>query len=162
MAVVDYFLKLDGIAGESTDSKHKDEIDVESWSWGESQAGTAGHGTGIGAGKVKPQDFNFVKKIDKSSPVLFLRCADGTHIKSAVLTARKAGGEQQEYLTITMSDCLVSSYQVGGSAHSDVVPTDQVSINFAKFEVSYKAQDAKGALGAAVKHGYDFSKNAKV
>jgi len=162
MAVVDYFLKIEGIAGESGDSKHKDEIDVESWSWGETQGGTAGHGGGSGAGKVQPQDFNFVKKLDKASPVLFLRCADGTHLKTAVLTARKAGGEQQEYYTITMSDCLISSYQVGGSAHSDVVPTDQVSINFAKLEISYKTQDAKGTLGAAIKHGYDFSKNAKV
>ena len=32
MAAVDYFLKLDGIPGESTDSKHKNEIDVTDWS----------------------------------------------------------------------------------------------------------------------------------
>ena len=36
MAAFDYFLKLDGIPGESTDAKHKGEIDVLSWSWGES------------------------------------------------------------------------------------------------------------------------------
>jgi len=34
MAAVDYFIKFDGIKGESADAKHKDEIDVESWSWG--------------------------------------------------------------------------------------------------------------------------------
>lgn len=32
MAQVDYFLKIDGIEGESTDAKHKNEIDVVSWS----------------------------------------------------------------------------------------------------------------------------------
>ena len=37
MAAFDYFLKLDGIPGESIDAKHKGEIDVLSWSWGESQ-----------------------------------------------------------------------------------------------------------------------------
>ena len=31
---VDMFLKIDGIKGESKDSKHKDEIDVLAWSWG--------------------------------------------------------------------------------------------------------------------------------
>ena len=36
---VDYFLKIDGIDGESNDSKHKGSIDVESWSWGETQTG---------------------------------------------------------------------------------------------------------------------------
>ena len=35
MAAFDYFLKLDGIPGESTDAKHKGEIVVESFSWGE-------------------------------------------------------------------------------------------------------------------------------
>jgi type VI secretion system secreted protein Hcp len=162
MAAVDYFLKIEGVKGESGDSKHKEEIDVESWSWGETQAGTAGHGSGSGAGKVKVQDFNFVKKVDKASPVLFLACANGTHYKSAILTARKAGKEQQEYLTITMSDILITSFQVGGSGHSDVVPTDQISINFAKLEFQYKEQKSDGTLGAAVKHGYDFFKNVVV
>ena len=162
MAQVDYFLKIDGVDAESNDQKHKGEIELESFSWGESQSGTSGRGGGAGAGKVQPQDFSFVKRLDKASPVLLIGCATGQHFKSAVLTARKAGGGQQDYLKITMEDVLISSYQVGGSAHSDVVPTDQVSINFAKLEVSYKAQDAKGVLGAAIKHGYDFSKNAKV
>ena len=38
MAAADYFIKFDGINGESVDAKHKDEIDVESWSWGETHA----------------------------------------------------------------------------------------------------------------------------
>src|SRR5215472_15946713 len=99
MAVVDYFLKLDGIDGESSDAKHKNEIDVESWSWGQSQSGTSGHGTGGGgAGKVNMQDFHFVMKVNQASPKLMLACASGQHIKSGTLTCRKAGGEQQEYL----------------------------------------------------------------
>ncbi len=40
MAAVDFFLKIDGIDGESADSKHKGDIDLASWSWGEAQAGT--------------------------------------------------------------------------------------------------------------------------
>ena len=72
MAQVDYFLKIEGVDGESTDDKHKGEIELESFSWGETQRGTAGHGGGSGAGKVMPQDFNFVKKVDKASPVLLM------------------------------------------------------------------------------------------
>ena len=37
MAAIDYFLKLDGITGESADSKHKGEIEVLSFSFGETQ-----------------------------------------------------------------------------------------------------------------------------
>ena len=50
MAAVNYFLKLDGIDGESTDRFHANQIEVLSWSWGESNAGNVAHGGGgIGA-----------------------------------------------------------------------------------------------------------------
>jgi type VI secretion system secreted protein Hcp len=162
MAAVDYFLKLDGIEGESTDAKHKNEIDVESWSWGESQAGTHAGGGGGGAGKVSMQDFHFVMKVNKSTPKLMLACASGQHIKTGVLTCRKAGGEQQEFLQIKLSDLLVSSYQSGGSAGSSVVPTDQCSLNYSKIEFEYKEQKPDGTLGSPVKAGWNVKENKKV
>ena len=162
MAAVDYFLKIEGIPGESTDAKHKAEIDVESWSWGETNAGTHVGGGGGGAGKVIMQDFHFVMKVNKASPKLFLACASGQHIPKAVLVCRKAGTEQQEFLTITMTDLLVSSYQTGGSAGSSVVPTDQISLNFSKIEWEYKEQKPDGSLGGGVKAGWDQKANKKV
>ncbi|MCU1274512.1 MAG: hypothetical protein JWO48_1943 [Bryobacterales bacterium] len=158
---VDYFLKLDGIEGESHDSKHKNEIEVQSWSWGESQTGTHSAGGGGGAGKVNMQDFHFVMTVNKATPKLVLACATGEHIKKAVLTCRKAGKEQQEFLIYTFSDLLVSSYQTGGSSSSDV-PTDQISLNYAKMELEYKEQKADGSLGGAIKAGYDLKLNTKV
>jgi len=115
MALVDYFLKIDGISGESTDDKHRGEIEVASFSWGVTQTSTRATG-GAGAGKATFQDFHFTKLSDKASPTLFQKCATGAHIKHAVLTARKAGENQQEFLKITLSDLLVSSYQSGGTA----------------------------------------------
>jgi len=162
VAQVDYFLKIPGVDGESMDDKHKGEIEVESFSWGETQAGTSGHGAGAGAGKVVPQDFHFVKKLDKGSARLFIACATGEHFKTATLTGRKAGGGQQEYLKVTMEDVLVSSYQTGGSKEGGVVPTDQVSLNIGKLEFSYKEQKPDGSLGGEVKHKYDFGANKKV
>ncbi len=162
MAAVDYFLKIDGIEGESQDSKHKADIDVESWSWGESQSGSHSGGGGGGAGKVSMQDFHFVMKVNKSSPKLLLACANGEHIKKATLVCRKAGKEQQEFLKITFSDLLVSSYQTGGSGHGDILPTDQISLNFAKIEYEYKEQKPDGTLGGAVKAGYDLKANKAV
>lgn len=155
MAAVDYFLKLDGIKGESHDTKHKDEIDLESWSWGESQSGTHSGGGGGGAGKVSMQDFQFVMKINKASPKLLKACATGEHIKSGILTCRKAGKEQQEFLKITLSDVLVSSFQTGGSGSGSIVPVDQIALNYAKIEYEYKEQKADGTLDGAIKAGYD-------
>lgn len=162
MAQVDYFLKLDGIKGESRDDKHKDEIQLESWSWGETNAGSGHSGGGHGAGKVSMQDFHFVMHMNKATPELMLACADGKHLKDAILTCRKAGGGQNDFFSVKMSDVLVSSYQTGGSAHGDVLPVDQVSLAFTKIEFEYKPQDAKGATGSPVKTGYDLSKNKKV
>ena len=154
MAVVDYFIKFDGIKGESTDAKHKDEIDVESWSWGETNAGAAGRSGGAGAGKVQMQDFHFVMRLNRASTELAKACATGEHIKEAILTARKAGKDQQEYLTFKFYDILVSSYQTGGSEGSDV-PTDSVSLNYAKIEFAYKAQKPDGTLGTSLFFKYD-------
>lgn len=158
---VDYFLKIDGIEGESSDGKHKSEIDVESWSWGASQSGAGSFGGGGGAGKVSMQDFSFSMKVNKASPKLMLACATGDHIKQATLTCRKAGGDQQEYMKVVMSDILVSSYQAGGSVGS-VIPMDQISLNFSKIEFEYKPQKADGSLDSPVKTGWDLKKNQKV
>jgi type VI secretion system secreted protein Hcp len=162
MAAVDYFLKVDGIDGESGDDKHKGEIELESWSWGETQSGSHAGGGGGGAGKVSMQDFHFVMRVNKASPKLMQACATGEHIPKAVLTCRKAGKEQQEYLTWTFSDLLVSSYQTGGSGSSDVLPMDQISLNFAKVQVEYKEQKADGTLGGGIKGGYDLKANKAV
>lgn len=158
MASVDYFLKIDGIPGESADSKHKNEIDLLSWSWGEANSGSHAAGGGGGAGKVAMQDFNFTMTINKASPKLFLACATGQHIKEALLTCRKAGKEQQEYLKIKFSDLLISNYQTGGSG-GDVVPVDQISFNFAKIETSYAPQKADGKLDSPVVHNYSVKTN---
>ena len=159
MAVVDYFLKMDGIQGESQDKTHKNEIELESWSWGETQSGTASRGGGMGAGKVSMQDFHFVMKVNKSSPKLMLACAQGEHIKNAILTCRKAGKEQQEYLKWTFTDLLVSSFQTGGAGAGDVLPMDQISFNFAKIECEYKEQKPDGTLGGTIKAYYDMKQN---
>lgn len=155
MAAVDYFLKIDGIEGESMDAKHKGEIQIESFSFGANQGGTMAYGGGGGAGKVTFQDFHFVKKMDKASPKLFLACSRGDHIKSAILVCRKAGKEQQEFLKWTFSDLLISSYQTSGSGAGDVLPMDQISFNFSKVEVEYKEQKPDGTLGGTIKAHYD-------
>jgi type VI secretion system secreted protein Hcp len=74
-------------------------------------------------------------------------CATGVHIKKAVLTCRKAGKQQQEYLTIVLSDFLVSSYQTGASNHDGVVPVDQISLNFSSVVFVYREQKPDGTLG---------------
>lgn len=159
-AAVDMFLKIEGVDGESKDSKHKGEIDIESWSWGATQSGAASGGGG-GAGKVSFQDFHFTKSIDKSSPKLLESLATGTHLKEAKLVLRSPGGSQTEYLVITFSDVMVTSYSTGGSSGDDR-PMEEVSLNFAKISMSYVEDDGSGRAGASVSFGWDIKANKKV
>jgi type VI secretion system secreted protein Hcp len=160
MAVADYFLKLDGIPGESQDSKHKGEIQLESWSWGATNRGSAGKSGGMGSGKADVQDIVFTKLIDKAGPKLFQACCSGEPIKTAVLVARKAGKDQQEYLKITLTDSIVSSHTIHGAAGADVHPTEQFSLNFTKIKYEYKEQKADGTLGGTTPGGWDIAQNS--
>lgn len=153
MAVVDYFLKIDGIAGESPDAKHKGEIELESFSWGETQQ-LSPAGSGGAAGKVHVQDFHVEMKFNKASPLLLLAAASGQHLKSAVLTARRAGKAGLEFLVYKLSDLLVSSYETAGST-DEPAPIDQISFNFGRIEVEYRPQNANGTAGTKVSAGWD-------
>jgi type VI secretion system secreted protein Hcp len=161
MAAVDYFLKVDGVEGDSPDSKHKNEIEIESWSLGATNTADVGT-TGLGSGKVSFHDFNFVMKVNKASPKLMLACASGEHIKKVVLTCRKAGKDQQEFLKYVFSDCMVSSFHQGGSAQGSIVPQDQISIAFSKIENEFKGQKPDGSLDGAVSAGWHLKQNVKV
>jgi len=158
---VDMFLKLDGIKGESKDHKHKDEIHIESFSWGLSQTGAHGAGGGGGAGKVSVHDISVTKFLDKASASLALAVCDGKHIKSGLITVRKAGENPVEYLKIKLSDILISGYQTAG--HGSDLLTENVTINFGKFEIEYQEQGADGkAAGGPDTMGWDVKANKKV
>ena len=156
---VDMFLKIDTVDGESRDSKHSKEIDVLAWSWGMSNSGSAHVGGGAGAGKVNVQDLSVTKYVDSSSPKLMKACADGSHFDEATLTVRKAGGNPVEYIKVKMTEVFVTSVSTGGSGGEDRL-TENVSLNFAKVNVDYTPQDAKGAAGTAIPFGWNIAENA--
>ena len=160
---VDMFLKIDGIPGESTDASHSDEIDVLSYNWGESQPPTAGGAGGGGAGgRVAVQDFHFAMRVNKASPKLFLACASGAHMRSAILTVRRSGGNPVEFLKWTLTDVTVGSYQTASNVPTGEQPLDQVSLRFAKIETEYRAVRPDGSLDAPIKAGWDVQANRPV
>ncbi|WP_394755094.1 Hcp family type VI secretion system effector [Rhodoferax sp.] len=158
---VDFFLKIEGIPGESKDSKHAGEIDVLAFSWGLSQTGIGHSGGGGGAGKANFQDLSFTHHVDASSTALMYHCASGKHIPSATLVARKAGEKPLEYLKIKLTDILVTSVSTGGSGGEER-QTANVTLNFSQVVVDYTEQKADGSGAAAKNFGWSVLKNAKV
>src|SRR5262245_8716754 len=159
---VNFHIDIQGpkVKGESPVKGFEDQIQVLAWSWGMSQTGTTHHGTGGGAGKVNVQDLSFTHYADKSSPNLMQACCSGKHFDDATLTMIKAGGEQLPYYTVKMVDVIITSVS-GGSSSGEDQQTENVTLNFASFEVTYQAQDNKGAKkGGAVTVKYDIAKNS--
>ncbi len=160
----DAFLKLDGVSGESTDSVHSGEIELLSFSWGAANPTSAGFGTGSGTGKVSVHDFSVVKRSDVASPTLFLKCCNGTHIPSAVVTLRKAAGDSPvEYLVYTFTNVFVSSIQWSGSGGgADDSPMESASFSFETCQIQYTPQQDTGSGGTAVTAGWNVGTNTKM
>ena len=107
--MIDMFLKVDGIDGESVDRAHKNEIDVLAYSLGFSNSGTTHVGDGGGIGKVNAQDLAVTVYYSKASIKLFTAVCKGNHIPTVTLTLRRAGTVPVEFLVIKMEEVLVSS-----------------------------------------------------
>lgn len=157
----DMFLKLDGIDGESQDSKHKNEIQLQGFSFGAVQPGSASLSGGAGVGKVQIHDLSISKFVDKASVKLFQYCCNGKHVATATITSRKAGGTQQEYLKVYLKEVLITNVQFTGS-ESHALPMESISLTFSSIKMEYHPQDEKGQAGGAIIGGWDNVKNEQI
>ena len=145
----DCFLKIEGVLGESVDSKHKDWIEILSYSH-----------------SVKPMAvpdsffdvFTVVKILDKASPKLALYCCNGTHLKEVLLELCDPNRASYNIMQYKMSDVIVSGVQIRESPLTRVIresptsamirespyeclPLEEVGFNFRKIEWTYTAPD---------------------
>ena len=157
----DHFLKIDGIDDKSADDRHQGEIELDSCSFGGAQSATFQGGGGTRTGKFSVQEFNFTAKIRKASTRFFEACATGKHLPSATMTGRRAGRDLQEYLKITLTNVLISSYQQSGANGTDV-PTDQVSLSYTKIQIEYREMKQDGSFGGPVTGGFDVKASSRV
>jgi type VI secretion system secreted protein Hcp len=144
----DMFLLVKGakhglIKGESQDQQHKGEIEVLSWSWG--MQGRASLGGGAATGKAVMHDLKITKKIDSASTALMLALRSNEQIQKAVLTLRKAGKSQLEYLKITIENGRVMSLTIdAGDDQGSPDAVERVTFSFNKIEIEYVPQGKDG------------------
>ena len=158
----DYYLKIAGISGESTDRMFtgKNTIELSSWGWRREQSlahrlgdfrGRGGAGGAHRAAVLGPH----VESL--KLPVRLLR--EGETTKTATLTAREAGGGQKKFCTITLEEVFITSYSTGGSL-GDIRPFDHFSLAFGKITIDYLQQDKeKGTTTSAGKKSWDLRTN---
>lgn len=151
-------IKFDGIDGESTNKDHKGEVEVLTWNWGASLDAAAA-GSGRATGKARLHEFRFVHRYDKASPALFQRVVEGRRLKEVVVTARKSGEGQKEFLKVTFKDVVVSSVnQTGDLAEL----TEEVTLQPASISIDYRPQDAKGGVGTSVTAEWSARSGSKI
>jgi type VI secretion system secreted protein Hcp len=158
---VDMFVKMTGrkqgvMKGESEDGKHKGEIDIESFHWGVVQGFTA---QGQATGKRQPGKFKFVMRSQSATPLILSACSCNESLSEVVITCRKAGGHQQEYIKWTLTNASVAEVETGFLIPGQIMPYDQVSLVFQKIQLEYKPQTSTGTLGAGIIFMDDVSMN---
>ncbi len=148
-AALDFFLKIPGAPGESSDSKHKNEIDVLSWAWGVSNNG---------AGSVF-EPFTWEQQMDASFVPLFLGLVNDTPFASAQLSVRKSGRELTEFFRMTLTDVHVAS--LTSQSGADTITVD-AAVRYGGIAMHYCTQKADGTLGACYDGGFTLGGNHAV
>ena len=157
----DSYLQIDGLKGESTDSAHKDWIEMLSFSHSISQSesvteNSAGGGT---TGRVKHEDFVITKYLDLASPKLYEICSSGKHIpKVTVELMRASGGSRVKYMTIEMDQVVISKVALSGAVGDDH-PTEAVSFHYGVIKWTYTQIQADGSTGGNVSGGWNVLEN---
>jgi type VI secretion system secreted protein Hcp len=143
-----------GLTGEGTPNG-PGTIEVDSWSWGASNQSTIGSGAGAGSGKVSMSSFNIMKRVDSTSPALFLACSQGTHFTTVTLTVSppSSGTTPGDGFQVVLSNAFVSKYSVSSGGD---YPTESVTLNFTKIEYKYSTSD-----GRLLRGGWDIKQNKK-
>src|SRR5262245_13705646 len=166
----DMFLMVKGAKhgvskGESQDTQHKDEIEVLSWAWG--MQGKASLGGGVATGKAAMHDLKITKRVDSASTALMLALRTNEPITKAVLTLRKAGKSQLEYMKVTIEQGRVMSLTIDGGDRNSLGATsnggsapgelERVTFSFNKISVEYVPQGKDGLPQGGMKFEDEWS-----
>lgn len=159
--MIDAYLQIDGIKGESMDDKHRDWIECLDVHFGIDQprspvASTAGGHT---SARAEFDDIVVSKLADLSTPLLLQHCAMGKTIPKAKFEFFRAdgNGERVKYFEMVLDNVLIGSIKPG------LTPTggmkEHLQLKFAKVTWKYTQQKISGGAGGSTTGGWDLSTN---
>ena len=146
-AATAYFLKLDGIPGESADKQHKEWIELQSWSFGVTAESSWTKGGGASVGKPNPGPFAMTATLSKVSPTLYSYIAQGKPIPTATLAVtRSTGGSAAvDYYTVKLEGVYLTSAKTAGATADAGLPSESFTMVYKTVTWSYSSLDSKGA-----------------
>ena len=146
-ATFECFLELQGVQGESTAEGHTNDITIESIAFEISNSPT-----GVSQGS----DVVLTKLLDKASPLLALKAADGTYFPDAKIICRSSDAGRPIFYRITLWDVGVSRIALAG-ANVDNRPRESVSLRYSRIQWEYWPILPDGTPGTVVRRGWDFA-----
>jgi type VI secretion system secreted protein Hcp len=151
------FLKCSACSGESENAAYTGWTHASSFAWGVSQPQSMERGGGGSAGLGTFADLVVTAFIDKAYPDILEKGANGKHLDKVELAGAKMGGNQWEYMKITLENVLVTSVSVSGADGAEVV----VSYGFqaSKLTAEYSPQTKTGTKGATSTKIWDVKQN---
>lgn len=159
-ATPECFLKVDGVAGESADARHRGEIDLLSWTLGvtNSPAATAAGAAG-GGGRSEFQPLKVNVRLERAVPSLVQLAAAGQHVREVALACRRPGREAGDYLRILLAEVLVTGVRLAETPEAP--PSAEISVSYGKITIDYRPQMPDGSLGPATTIGWDVRANKR-
>jgi type VI secretion system secreted protein Hcp len=154
------YLKIPDIDGESKAAEHEDEIDIFDIQWEIERETATLMGRGRLRGRVEAGPVLVRKWYDASSPYLAQAVANGRAFDEIVIQLRKDSGDAHlDYLTLTLEDCRITGYRMGG-AEGVAVIEEEVEIVYDKITVKYIVQAEDHSAGD--EHEVEIDPNAVV
>jgi type VI secretion system secreted protein Hcp len=152
------FVKLDGINGESKDSKHSDWIDVLAWGFGIDQASSSAFGAGVTTGKANVSTLWIDHYADKATATLWQKALEGKSIGKGTLECCRISGDMGTYLKVELENVIIANVTVMGASNSPRT-IERIQMSFTKIKAESKAQDEKGSLVAGGNMTWDVKQN---
>ncbi|MFC0253862.1 Hcp family type VI secretion system effector [Massilia consociata] len=157
----DFYLQLDGVKGESNDSKHQGWIECTSINWSITQpkSATASTAGGHTAERAELSEISISKLVDVASPILAQLCACGKTIPKAKLEMQRAdgNGEPVKYFEVELENVLVA--HVAPSFGGGDFPAESLGLKFSKARWKYTQQKIGGGGSGNTTGGWDLSAN---
>ncbi|MDQ3131092.1 MAG: type VI secretion system tube protein Hcp [Acidobacteriota bacterium] len=136
-----YYLRLDGIKGESKATGHSGEIELLSYSM--EQGNIAIHSGSGSATKqsVHIHTMHITKKMDLTTVKLMEYSASGKRIPTGKITIEKVlkDGSTKPFVIIDLEDITIPSYQPDQGVMQDGLPIGAFTIDFAKIKWAVKS-----------------------